>query len=204
MFKFINELKAKKETRKNVANGWSDYCYLNSEAFDKLYEDTKSDDGKVKHICSEIKKTLTETYANAPDVLAEAVPEDEVKLSSFQKIGNIARKDLFNSRRAALKQAELDETAKCNKAKQIDDLELVIQDSVALIAKGKYATKSEIQVMLARITAAEAGIDYESHDEAVDMDKQKTVDNILDGDQTKKAFSFEEALNEAKTTNFNI
>lgn len=191
---------ASTEPRKRKAkDGWFD-----SDKFFSICKSITSNEGKGTAICKKAKKLLTDALSTAPDVLTEQPSDAEIALSPEQMIGNASREMLFESRRRALERSNLDETTKFNKARQIDDMEQVIKDSVDLLAKGKYATKGEIEMMLARITAVESGIGYEVHEQGVDEHIQAKIDDILSGiPEEKKAFSFEEAFNGAGV-GFNI
>lgn len=171
----------------------------------KVAHNPFSSEGKTAKRCNYLKKTLKEMHAEAPVFLTEQ-PEDkeEIEMSGTQLLGICLANDTLNKRRRALQRAGLDATTTYNKMKQINDIEKVIRESVELIAKGKYATKAEIEMMIAKIEAAETGICYEQHSEAVDNAIVSSIGNTITGNLSNRAFTFESALNEAKKANFAI
>ena len=169
------------------------------------YANVFSSKGKVKKLCENVKTRLNDACEEAPEFLTELPDDEEIELTGEQVVGLGFMHMTFDSRRRALKRAELDPTVEFNKAKQIDDLENVIKDSVKLLAKGKYATKTETRNMIARITAPESGIGYEQHEPGIDEAVQRMVTNITNGTTNERAFTFEEALNHAmENASFNI
>ena len=181
------------------------FRWFNVDKFFDSMHSAISDEGKVSGICNQTKSLLNDALEKAPEFLSELPNEREIQLTPEQKLGNASREMLFKSRRRALERSDLDETTKFNKARQIDDSEQVIKESVALLAKGKYATKTEIRNMIARITAAESGIGYEQHEPGIDEAVQRMVTNITNGTTNERAFTFEEALNHAmENASFNI
>lgn len=182
---------------------------FNTEKVFGAVDSVVSDEGKVKSICTSVKEELMAALPTAPEFLYESEQPkgvSDIELSPMQKIGNAARDQLFDRRRSALKLAGLDPTSEFNKQIQINEIQKVIRDSVDLVAKGKYATKAEIQLMIARIEAAEAGTVFS--DKKVDpsiFEAASKFADVVSGNttnpgpiDTKRTFTFAEALESAK------
>ena len=133
---------------------------FNEAGFGKTYMAVLSYEGKVKKICEKMRRELEEKYKGAPEKLIKQPIEQEIKLSEWQMIGNASRDSLFEARKRALKRSDLTDEGKRQVEKNIDELEKVITDSVKLLAKDKFATKSEIKEMQDRLVEAEKKITY--------------------------------------------